>query len=747
MTEDGDGGYSEEPTAVLLVDDHEENLTALEAILRPLPLRIVTAASGALALKALLRETFAVVLLDVAMPEMDGFETASIIKQRDRTRHTPIIFMTAGATGDVSAALQGYQVGAVDYLIKPVDPEIVRAKVGVFVELHRRGERIRRQAEQLREAERKMRERELEELRRAVERRYQNLADSVPQLVLRARPSGDVEYANHRWIAYTGQRFDDAAGGGWARALHPNDAEPFLARLRRALDPGEPFRVECRVRGELGGYRWFLSEGVPERGAGATPLGALVSFTDVTDQKRAEEERAVLHEREHAARLELEASIRRSDLVAEVGHLLSQSLDPGEVLRRFAAIMVERLASWCIVDRVTPGSDDFEQVAFAHASPELAALGADLARGAVVPELASVLRTGRAEVHASTDAERLARAIGTSRADLVERLGAVSFVAAPLRARGEIIGAMVFVSARPERVYGPADAALAVDLAHRAALSIDNARLYAEAQEAIRVREEFLSIASHELRTPLSALQLQIQSIDVTLKRPEFDVGRLAGKLTIAQRQVDRLTRLIGELLDVSRIQAGRLELDVERADLAEVVRDVAARFAGEIERSGTPLEVSAPEPVVGWFDRLRLDQVATNLLHNALKYGRGELVRVEVRGQDGVAQMSFTDRGIGISNVDLSRIFGRFERAVSSRSYGGMGIGLYIVDQIVRAHGGAVRVASELGHGSTFTVELPLERHAAPPSPDAGHGRPSPQGAESAPTLPSGWEAGGRHV
>ncbi len=629
--------------AVLMVDDHEENLIALEATLEPLGLRLVKAASGALALKALLRDTFAVILLDVTMPEMDGFETAEIIKTRDRTKHTPIIFMTAALT-DVAGAMRGYQVGAVDFMMKPLDPDVVRAKVSVFVELYRRGEQIRRQGQLLQDAERRQRALELAELRRSVERRYNNLADSVPQLIARARADGELDYVNRRFAEYTGVAFEQSIASGWKRALHPNDADRFLAQWHHAVSAGEPLRAELRLRSDSGSYRWFLCEGLPERGDGKTVLAFLAGFTDVTEQKRIEDERATALHREHAARLELELGLGRLDLLVEASRVLAESLDPAAVLGRLASVVAPRFATWCVIDRALPGGT-FEQAAFAHGDPTFATAGADLGRTGVALDaesrVAALLAGGRAELVVKTDPAELAHAIGTHRVDLVERFGATSYISAPLRARGEILGVITFVSAATDRAYGAADLALGIDLAQRAALAIDNARLYTESQEAIRLREEFLSIASHELRTPLSALQLQMQSLDINVKKANLDPARLQSKLVIAQRQVDRLTRLISELLDVSRIQAGRLDLDREEIDVVEVVRDVVARFSGEIERSSTPLTLDLQGPIVGSFDRLRVDQIVTNLLHNAIKYGRGQPVAVSAIAEEGQVQIS----------------------------------------------------------------------------------------------------------
>ncbi|HLL53385.1 MAG TPA: ATP-binding protein, partial [Myxococcaceae bacterium] len=235
-------------------------------------------------------------------------------------------------------------------------------------------------------------------------------------------------------------------------------------------------------------------------------------------------------------------------------------------------------------------------------------------------------------------------------------------------------------------------------------------RAQAELEEAIRVRDTFLSIAGHELKTPLTTLQLQIQSLGrMAMSGRPMDVDKSVQKIEAAHRQTERLAVLIGQLLDVSRINAGRLRLDLQPLDLAALVRDVTERFTDEGERVGSELQVSAQGRWVGRWDRERLDQVLSNLLSNALKYGRGKPVEVWLEGDEHHARLHVRDHGIGIAPEDQARIFDRFERAVSDRHYGGLGLGLWIVREVVAALGGTIRVESTPGEGSLFTVELPV--------------------------------------
>ncbi|KYF58706.1 hypothetical protein BE08_46050 [Sorangium cellulosum] len=244
----------------------------------------------------------------------------------------------------------------------------------------------------------------------------------------------------------------------------------------------------------------------------------------------------------------------------------------------------------------------------------------------------------------------------------------------------------------------------------------DERKARAEAEEAVRLRDEFVAIASHELRTPLTSLQLTMQGLERRLA-PGMDLERARSALARCARQIGRLTALIDQLLDVSRIQAGRLELQLSEVDLCAVVRDAAAQLADQLALAGVELVVRAEAPVVGRWDGDRLEQVVTNLLTNAVKFGGGKPIEVAIASDGRVARLSVTDRGIGIARETQAQLFERFSRGVSARNYGGLGIGLYIARTFVVAHGGRLYVESKPGEGATFTVELPLS-HASPPPP-----------------------------
>ena len=243
-------------------------------------------------------------------------------------------------------------------------------------------------------------------------------------------------------------------------------------------------------------------------------------------------------------------------------------------------------------------------------------------------------------------------------------------------------------------------------------------RTEAELRRAVAVRDEFLSIASHELRTPLSVLTLELAALERMFGRIELgDVGpRIRDKAARVNRQADRLTRLVERLLEVSRIESGRLELELVEVDLGELASELVDRLTEEAAKAGSPLTLTAAPGIRGRWDPVRLEQVLMNLIGNALKFGAGQPVQVEVTRDGELGRFMVRDRGIGLAAEDVERIFGRFERAVPTRHFGGLGLGLYIARQIIEAHGGTISAGTAEGGGAVFEVRLPLAQASAEP-------------------------------
>jgi signal transduction histidine kinase len=240
-------------------------------------------------------------------------------------------------------------------------------------------------------------------------------------------------------------------------------------------------------------------------------------------------------------------------------------------------------------------------------------------------------------------------------------------------------------------------------------------RLQRRAQDAIRVRDDFLSVAAHELKTPLTAMRLNLErTLYVTSRTPGESLPKATVERSLAPalRQLDQLRKLLDTLLDVSRLTSHRLNLEIGATDLVEIARDVGMRLEAPAKAAGVELRMELPnEPVILFGDRLRLEQVFNNLLINAIKYGEGKPVHMRVEQQSDMASLTVNDQGIGIAPQDQARIFNRFERATTARQSDSLGLGLFITKEIVTAHGGTITVSSELGRGTTFQVLLPLRR------------------------------------
>ena len=427
-------------------------------------------------------------------------------------------------------------------------------------------------------------------------------------------------------------------------------------------------------------------------------------------------ENAQFLSRERAGRAAAESSERRKTFLAEASAILSESLDYERVLHEVAGLCVRALADWCVVDLIVDG--EIKRLVGRHRDPlKQPLIEAVQRRYPPQPQspqpAAKVMRTGIGVLLPEpTPAELRARCVDLEHFKLAVAVGVRDALCVPLTVRGQTIGALTLGAAGAIQ-YDETDLELAQELASRSALAIENARLHRETIEALRLREDFLSVASHELYTPLASLNLVLETLapTTTTRVPlaPLDPEVLQKSVDLARRQGGRLARLIGELLDVSRLSSGRLPLDLAQVDLTSLTSEVLQRFALDFARARCTASFEGGHPVLGRWDRSRLDQVIANLLSNAIKFGPGQPIEVAVMERQGVACIRVKDNGIGVALLEQAKIFDRFRRGVSSANYGGLGLGLYICRGLVEAHAGTISVQSSgPGAGAAFTVELP---------------------------------------
>ncbi|HEU4326638.1 MAG TPA: ATP-binding protein [Roseiflexaceae bacterium] len=416
----------------------------------------------------------------------------------------------------------------------------------------------------------------------------------------------------------------------------------------------------------------------------------------------------------------LSASVERLRFLAEASRLLASSLDAPVILSALARLVVQNMADWCEVDVV--GDDGgIQRLVIAAADPLHEVMVPEIQRlpqlGAEVPGTpASVIAEGKPLLLDGIHPAHLERLDAEHRA-LIESFAISGLLIVPLSVRGRVLGALTLAATHGRR-FSPEDQALAEDLAYRTAVAVDNARLYHEAREAVRLRDVFLSVASHELKTPLTSLFGNAQLLQRRLSRQGGLSERDQRTLQVLVEQANRLNKMITALLDISRLQTGQFSIQREPVDLcalvlrlAEELRPALDQHTINVSSDGTAL------PVIG--DELRLEQVLHNLIQNAIKYspsGGAIEVHMERRGQQ--AAVAVIDQGIGIPADALPHLFSRFYRAnnVQDQQISGIGLGLYVVSEIVALHGGSVEVVSEEGSGSTFTIYLPLANQAETP-------------------------------
>lgn len=538
--------------------------------------------------------------------------------------------------------------------------------------------------------------------------------DQMPAAVLIAEaPSGRLVAGNRKLEEI------------WGRPLRPTATvdeyehyeafEPATGRriadeewaLARAVQHGElVLDQELEIVRDDGTRRFISNNAAPIRDETGAVTGAVAVFYDITAQKGLTRERQQLLE-------EVQRAEHTHRFLSEASRRLAESIDYEKTLRRISELAVPEIADWCAVDLVEGRA--LRRVSVSHVDPQKVAMAREVARrwppDPDAPHgVPQVIRTGETAWAAEiTDDILTTIARDEDHLRILRDLGLRSVIIAPMVARGRVLGALTLVVAESGRRYGAADVAMAEDLARRAAMAVDNARLHREAQEAVRLREHVLAIVSHDLRNPLASVSLSAS----LLARLVSDGGdeRANHPVEVIQRATRRMDRLISDLLDLAGIQGERLSMVPQPVDLVEVLGEALDAMAPLARAANVTLRRALPEgPVPAKADRQRLIQALSNLVGNAVRFSRPRdavEVRLDVRERDVLVTVS--DTGPGIPEDEVTRVFDPYWTAMR-QGKAGTGLGLYITKGIVEAHGGTIAVDSRPGEGARFSFTLPRD-------------------------------------
>jgi PAS domain S-box-containing protein len=626
------------------------DLRDVEAALSPLGYRLVKGSSGDEVRELLSRTEWSCIVADVQAPGLEVLATL--------LPHVPLLLLSPTAR-DEAALLRGLSFGGVEYVLKPFAPDALRARVAALME------RFQNACSR----EERFHAHEAEVLWKSAREQLYSVLQEAPALIsIYSGPEHVLEFVNTAAErASLGAR---AVLGRPARQALPElEGQGYFELLDRVYQTGEPgvipestlWLLAERARAEIRSFHLVFQ---PLRGLDGRVEGVACIAFEVTELVRA-------RQRAEALADDLRRSEERFRTFAEATSIILWSADhAGNIVedspswREFTGQTYEQWRGYGWLDAIHPEDRDRTALTWQRAYSSRTLYEVEY-------------RLGRKE-------------------------GGYSHVLAR--------GVPLFYPDGSLREWSGTVA----DITERKLASEERERLLGELAGAVRARDEFLSVASHELKTPLTPLNLKLQVLARAAGTKSVTPERLLADIEVMRRQVKRLADLVNDLLDVSRISTGRLVLNLEQVDLSAVVREVAAQFEPQAVKAGCRLELQVEERVVGHWDRLRLEQVVVNLLSNAIKYGAGGPVQVRVETDDERARLLVRDEGIGIEPEHLERIFGKFERAVSERHYGGLGLGLYITKQVVEVMGGTVSAESRPGQGASFHVELPLRGPAA---------------------------------
>jgi PAS domain S-box-containing protein len=532
----------------------------------------------------------------------------------------------------------------------------------------------------------------LYEAERLANQRFNDLLNGLQASVWEGRgvPIAEVTYVNQSaegLFGYSAELLKEPDAS--RRVILEEDHDRAMGQYAAGMTSGRDFEVEFRARRADGRIIWIRDAARVSTAPDGRPMIRAVA-TDITKHKQAEE---------------------RLRILAEAGRTLDTSLDYETTLANVTSIIVPALADDCIIF-LESDLGSLAMVTSAHSDPARSDLAREFFRHyprLEKPEqpLHAIHRTGLS-VLLPDAVSVIDEPVALSREQYEASIGArvSAGLAVPLRSRGQILGVMVWLSVESGRRYNQEDLKLAEEVANRAGLAVDNSRLFRAAQDGVAARDRFLAMLGHELRNPLNSISI----VAKMLERESLSDERLTKLRTMIGRETRQLSTLVDDLLDVSRVLAGKMSLAMQAVDLAALVRESVQAFEETARQRGLKLVVAVPdEPLVIEGDPVRINQVIANLVTNAIKFTQPEgRVEVTLHSDAESALLSVRDTGIGIAPEMLDRIFEPFAQAALLPPHG-LGLGLSVVRQVAELHGGKVIAASEgVGKGSEFTVVLP---------------------------------------
>ncbi|MBX9704155.1 MAG: PAS domain-containing protein, partial [Silvanigrellaceae bacterium] len=443
------------------------------------------------------------------------------------------------------------------------------------------------------------------------EQKFRQMAEILPQFVWTLAPDGSCSYLNKRWLAYTGQSEKECLGFGWLNALHPHDLKFLKKILIKSAQKGIPSEYEFRIRNNEGAYRWFLARGLPLKDSDENITQWIGTCTDIDDQKTAQEDHRFL---------------------SEATKMLAPISDPQEVIHTLAKICIPRLADWCSIDLFCENNKTkrFVFVTKLAGGKETICLLPGYPFDVTSSDCSWQSFSNQNSNHFVKD-NYFTDTISELEKNY-KNLDFFSYLTLPLRIHQRIFGAFTFIYSHSKRRYYEKEIHLAEEIIHRASLTIESSELFKQLETAVRIRDDFLSIASHELKTPLTPLKMHLQILSRAIEKGELHkipIERLNKMVGISNKQVNNLVSLVDDLLDVSRIANGKLELRCEKFLLTEVVQEVIDQYYEQLVSSQSTIEFIKKSQPLGYWDRFRIHQCIANLVSNSIKYGCSKPIKI----------------------------------------------------------------------------------------------------------------------